>query len=136
MAFYFTTLRPVCIGTCPRGFKWFNNFENRIYVPCINHRAWGVIEYEKELSERETNSYDLVKADLEWVTCYRDLYEHGHDCVDNLMDILVPKDWLKESCNRLTEYDYETFENEYTADDTEALYFEAEKNNLIYGRIF
>lgn len=136
MAFYFTTLRPVGIGTCPRGFKWFNNFDNRIYVPCINHRAWGVIEYEKELSERDARSYDLTKADLEWVTCYRDLYEPDHDCIDNLMDILVPNDWLKDNCARLTEYDYETFEREYTADDTEALYAEAEKKNLIYGRVF
>lgn len=136
MAYYFTTLRPVGIGSCPRGFKWYNNFDRRIEVPCINHRAWGVIEYENELTENEANAYDLVKAELEWITCYRDLYEPDHTCVDNLMDILVPVDWLKENCERLTGYNYKTFNREYTADDTEALYAEAEKNNLIYGRVF
>lgn len=131
--YYFSIHRPVSIGTYPRKFRWFNNFDKRIYIPCIDHEAWGVLEYENPLTEKEMHSYELVKADLEWVTCYRDLYQPEHTYDDNLMDVLVPVDWVKDNID----YDsYEEFENEYTADDTEGLYFQAVEDNVIYGRVF
>ena len=142
MAFYFTIMRPVGIGSCPRGFEWYNNFDRRIEVPCINRRAWGVLEYAEPLADKEVKAYELVEANLVWIGAYRDLYnldwwdnpkKYGDD---NYMEVLLPVDWVKENIG-LTGYNsYEEFCSEYTSDDTEALYAEAVKNNVIYGRVF
>ena len=142
MSFYFTVHRPVGIGSCPRGFQWFNNFDKRIPVPCINWEAWGVLEYDEPLTDKEMKSYDLVEADLVWIGCYRDIYnldwwdnpeKYGND---NYMEVLLPVDWVKANIE-LTGYgSYEEFCMEYTHDDTEALYHKAEEDGVIYGRNF
>ena len=63
---YYSTLRPVGIGTFPKPTEnkvlSIENFNSRIYVHEINHEAWGYIEYEKPLSEKEAQNYDLVSA--------------------------------------------------------------------------
>lgn len=137
--FYFSTQRPVSFGTYPGKFLWFHNFDERKEIPCIGRKAWGVLQYAEPLTDREMDNYELVRANLEWVTCYKDQYcldfwdrpdKYGDD---NLMDILVPVDWLKENCVELTDMDYKTFEEEYTADCTDYLYQIADKEGLIYG---
>lgn len=58
---YFTILRPVSIGTFPKeGFVDFVNYDNRRYVPEIDHNAWGYLLYDRELSEKEIYSYDFI----------------------------------------------------------------------------
>ena len=89
------------------------------------------------LTPRELDCYELEKADLEWVTCYRDLLEPDHTEIDNLIDILVPVDWLKKYVESTGDYEsYEEFENEYTADDTEGLFYQANADDVIYGVVF
>lgn len=64
---YYSTLRPVGIGTFPKptGNKVLSieNFDSRIYVPEINREAWGYIEYEKPLSNEDADNYDLIKGE-------------------------------------------------------------------------
>lgn len=58
---YFTILRPVSIGTFPKeGFVDFVNYDNRRYVPEIDHNAWGYLLYDRELSEEEMHDYDFM----------------------------------------------------------------------------
>lgn len=63
---YYSTLRPVSIGTFPKpsgnAILDIVNFDDR--TPCdeINGQyAWGYIEYEKPLSGADAKAYDLVK---------------------------------------------------------------------------
>lgn len=58
---YFTILRPVSIGTFPKkGLIDFVNYDNRRYVPEIDHNAWGYLLYNRELSKKEMHDYDFM----------------------------------------------------------------------------
>ena len=60
---YFSILRPVGPGTFPKeGMIDFYNFEyGRAYCPEIDREAWAYIWYDRELSEKEMKSYDLME---------------------------------------------------------------------------
>lgn len=61
---YYSTLRPVSIGTYPKdGMVKFRNYNKRVPVPEIDREAWGEIYYNRELTEKEAFSYDLVKGE-------------------------------------------------------------------------
>ena len=61
MNMYFSTLRPVSIGTYPKdGMVDFENYSRRLYIPAINREAWGVLYYNRELTQEEMENYDLV----------------------------------------------------------------------------
>lgn len=60
---YYSTQRPVGPGTYPkpkgnRVLK-IENFDFREYVREISGPAWGFIEYEKPLTDREAEAYEL-----------------------------------------------------------------------------
>ena len=59
---YYSTQRPVSIGTFPESQKVIeiHNFDRREYVTNIHHEAWGWIEYENPLTEKEAKDYELV----------------------------------------------------------------------------
>ena len=60
---YYSTLRPVSIGTYPKGGAIeIVNFDNRKHIDEINHAAWGYIIYDRELTPDEAAAYDLVCA--------------------------------------------------------------------------
>ncbi len=61
---YYSALRPIGIGCCPKsGIVSITNFDRRKYVPEIDREAWGYVEYDHELTEKEAYSYDLVKGE-------------------------------------------------------------------------
>ena len=58
---YYSILRPVSIGTYPKsGLVFFLNYDRRTFVPEIGREAWGELTYERELTQEEMKSYDLV----------------------------------------------------------------------------
>ena len=62
---YYSTQRPVAPGTFPqpKGNKILeiHNFDERIYCREPGRDCWGYIEYEKPLTEKEANDYELVR---------------------------------------------------------------------------
>lgn len=71
---YYSTLRPVGPGTFPSGYKVKEivNFDSR--KPCAEiggRPAWGYIDFEGELSEKDAQSYDLVCRAPESPGCVR-----------------------------------------------------------------
>lgn len=64
---YYSIMRPVGIGTFPKpaGNRIINieNFDDRQYVPEIDRKAWGYIDYEYPLAESDANSYELRKGE-------------------------------------------------------------------------
>lgn len=58
---YYSILRPVGPGTFPKkGTVRIHNFDKREYINRIDHAAWGYIEYDEKLTEKEARDYDLV----------------------------------------------------------------------------
>ena len=66
---YYSTQRPVGPGTYPKvaGNEDVNvvNFDEREFVQEIDRAAWGYIEFERALSEKQAEDYELVKAPFE-----------------------------------------------------------------------
>ena len=59
---YYLRLRPVGIGTQPQDMKDWHNFNGRVYVPEINHEAWGYAVYDRRLTPEEVYQYDLMEV--------------------------------------------------------------------------
>ncbi|MCC8066811.1 MAG: hypothetical protein LIO94_06890 [Clostridiales bacterium] len=64
MTKYYSTQRPISIGTFPSGHKIeaLVNFDQRSFVENIGRPAWGYIIFKDELTEDEAKQYELVKA--------------------------------------------------------------------------
>lgn len=63
---YYSTQRPIGPGTFPRpednDLLCFENFDTREYVPEIGRDAWGYLEYENPLAEKDARDYELTSA--------------------------------------------------------------------------
>ena len=63
---YFSTERPVSIGTYPKPqgnrVDAIVNFDEAIFVAEIGRTAWGYIEYEHPLSAEQAAAYELIKG--------------------------------------------------------------------------
>ena len=59
---YYSTMRPIGIGTFPPGAHVTNivNFHQRMYVPEIGREAWGYIEFSHTLSKKYQMDYELL----------------------------------------------------------------------------
>ena len=57
---YYSTLRPVSIGTQPKeGFMDFINYDDRTEVD--GKMVWAELYYNRGLTDKEMKDYDLVK---------------------------------------------------------------------------
>lgn len=84
---YYSTQRPVSLGTfpMPQGNRIIEvkNFDSKRYVDSIETDAWGYIDYEQELTERDVKNYELVAP-------YDFAFEYGFDSTsDNTSTITV-----------------------------------------------
>lgn len=63
---YFSTERPVSIGTYPKPqgnrVDAIINFNEPIFVAEIGRSAWGYIEYEHPLTAEQAAAYELIKG--------------------------------------------------------------------------
>lgn len=63
---YYSIERPVMPGSFPKPIDNpvlnIENFEARSYVGKIGHEAWGFIEYENPLTEKQIEAFELVAA--------------------------------------------------------------------------
>ena len=63
---YFSTLRPVSIGTYPKPqgnrVDAIVNFGEAIFVAEIGRCAWGYIEYAHPLTAEQAAAYELIKG--------------------------------------------------------------------------
>lgn len=60
---YYSILRPVMPGTFPGGYKVNEivNFDRRQYCKEIDRDAWGYIDFDGEIAEKDAEAYDLIK---------------------------------------------------------------------------
>ncbi len=59
---YFSIHRPVMIGSYPKSQKVLEikNFDSSEFIDSIGRQAWSWIEYEKPLTEKEADDYELL----------------------------------------------------------------------------
>lgn len=56
---YYTLHRPVDIGTVPKGFINFINYDSREPIRNTKIQAWGEVYYENRLSQKEIKDFEL-----------------------------------------------------------------------------
>lgn len=59
---YYCLMRPVGPGAVPRDFTDWGELDHTVVIPSINHGAWGWVEYERPLTSREIQDYELAFA--------------------------------------------------------------------------
>lgn len=62
---YYSTQRPVMPGSFPvAGARkiHIHNYDRRTYIPEIGREAWGYIEYDPPITEKEARAYELTPA--------------------------------------------------------------------------
>lgn len=64
---YYSILRPIGPGTFPTGYKVNEivNFDRRQYCKEINREAWGYIDFDGEIEDKDADAYDLVRKPRE-----------------------------------------------------------------------
>ena len=66
---YYSTERPVSLGTYPKIMKNrpvnIKNFEIKTRVSTIGREAYGYLEYEHELTDKQISAYELYPAKTE-----------------------------------------------------------------------
>ena len=64
---YYSPYRPITPGTFPSSKKVvkIHNFDERTPIEKIHCMAWGWIEFETPLMDRETKNYELIAAESE-----------------------------------------------------------------------
>ena len=86
---YYSILRPIGPGTYPKeGMREFQNFDARQYVNEIGKEAWGVLTYDRKLTESETSEYDLESIPLKNMDLEQRLQGQQLEAAKNMIDSL------------------------------------------------
>lgn len=62
---YYLTQRPPMPGAFPGKPTKIETYDERKYVSEIERQAWGWVEYQEPLTEKQTEDYELTKAKKE-----------------------------------------------------------------------
>ena len=85
--FYFSTMRPVSIGTYPKeGMQEFKNFRKRKYIREIEQEAWGILKYDRELTPEECKKYELVE--FPEIIEFNELFLNYLELTDKLIELI------------------------------------------------
>ena len=61
---YYMLMRPYGPGTAPHGVVDWAELDGVTIVPGINHAAWAVLAYQRQLTAREISDYELAEVDV------------------------------------------------------------------------
>ncbi len=96
---YYSTQRPVMPGSYPKSQKVLDirNFGNKQYVESVGRDAWGWIEYEQPLTEKEAADYELMPEQSWYEVCLVVPGTDG-DAENGPCEPLWWKDMVKANC--------------------------------------
>lgn len=128
---YYSTHRPVGPGTYPRTGHTvlaIHNFDYRQPVADAGTEAWGFIEYEDSLTEKEMQQYELVEGGLKtWTAVTASVDDRGHiiaAITDTVRAVRKPESAYKELRGKDIYIDYYA-----TREEAEAAVREARREN-------
>ena len=90
---YYSTQRPVAPGTFPKengNPVDIKNYDERIDIPTEGLKAWGYVEYEKPLTEKQASDYELKPA-VKVETREKSAENSSHDRRSVLADLNAKK---------------------------------------------
>ena len=90
---YYSTQRPVAPGTFPKengNPVDIKNYDERIDIPAEGLKAWGYVEYEKPLTEKQASDYELKPA-VKVETREKSAENSSHDRRSVLADLNAKK---------------------------------------------
>ena len=61
---YYAILRPIGLGTVPKGFVNHHNYNERHYVPSLRRSVWGYVDYDHPIQACDCNAFELVEEVL------------------------------------------------------------------------
>jgi tRNA G10 N-methylase Trm11 len=91
---YYLTQRPPSMGTHPKGTTKVVAFDQRQFVDEIGREAWGYVEYDKELSDKDIDDYELMGVKPQKEESSKDVNKY-----QQLADIVLEKLRAKEKVN-------------------------------------
>lgn len=59
---YYLTKRPISIGTQPKGFINYKDFDYKMFIPEIDCKAYGYVEYIEPLTLEQIKKYELIEG--------------------------------------------------------------------------
>ena len=115
------------MGACDRFFHWFESPKD--FAPVLTSIEYEKLCYLKSSADPAKNKADVPMEDTVWICVYKDVLGYL-DEFDNLVDILVPTDWLAEQLRKEGE-SIEGWFDEYTADSTMGIAAAAKTDGVI-----
>lgn len=61
---YYTLYRPPSPGSVPPGFVFQRTIDSRPYISEAGHTVWGIVDYDRRLTQKEIRDYELTPADM------------------------------------------------------------------------
>lgn len=152
---YFSLQRPVDIGTTPSGTKIISvhNFDEKRFCKEIERKAWGYVDVEGEIPQKDCIQYDLAPdGEIPWIGyIWTEMFGKGLTIHEGFGGHILadrkerPEGMVKNKYGNEVQYDsnghgvlvetvigaicLEYFENEETAD----LFFEKRKAEIMGG---
>ena len=76
---YYSILRPIMPGSCPKkNVVNIVNFDKQEFCEDIGRKAWGYIEYQERLTEKDIDEYELISTELKTFWCVKSsVYNDG-----------------------------------------------------------
>lgn len=118
---YYSTQRPVGLGTYPRDAKviMIENFDEKTYCPEIEAEAWGLLTTAEPINDADVEAYELTPADaVLWYCVSTSVYDSGKvtaHIVDSKKAVKQPENTGKTYRNRDIYIDW--FRSRKEADD-------------------
>jgi len=121
---YYLAERPPSLGTHPKGTVDMKGFDNKTDVPEIGGKAWGYVEYDHPLTDKQVSDYELKPAPG------IDLQTFGHKAETSKNPFDEPRFHpFKQADEFDAQFDRKTKWIEDTIKDQEAVKFSKEGSN-------
>lgn len=99
---YYSIQRPLVPGGCPRaGVQDVYNYDEKKFCEEIGRKAWGYVDYNRELTKDEMEDYELLPAEIKkfWAVTTT-FWDDGHvvsDITDVVETATKPEDSFLET---------------------------------------
>lgn len=86
---YYSTMRPILPGGYPQTAKVLeiHNFDTAIFCEEIKQDAWGYILYEKPISDKDAENYELTSAALKPYWCVVSTFDDHGRVTANIVNV-------------------------------------------------
>ncbi len=87
---YYSTRRPIMPGGLPKteGVIEIKNFDRKTFCEEIKRIAWGYVEYETALTQKEADEYELTPSGMKTYYCVTTSIDDNRKIKSNITDVV------------------------------------------------